>query len=231
MVDDTASGSHDPRLSLRRELLERTVHDLKNPLAVVRATLEWLEVEVADRAEILDAVHDAGAATGRMMTIVDDLDMLARLEAGEAIAREPVDVVAIVATVVAVAGDRFASRRVEVSLEAAGRVDVVGDAALLSRSLEALVDACARGATAGACVEITARVVPRGEAGTGRDIVEVAVGLRGVVGTAPAASSLEALSSSGLGVYLALRAFEAHGGSVVVVPTDSVPRVIARLPC
>jgi signal transduction histidine kinase len=225
MVDDTASGSPDARLSLRRELLERTVHDLKNPLAVVRATLEWLEVEVADRRDILDAVHDAGAATGRMMTIVDDLDTLAHLEAGEAVAREPVDIVAIVAS-----GERFAARRVEVSSEAAGHVDMVGDAGLLSRSLEALVDACARGATSGACVELKARVVPRAEAQGGRELIEIAVGLRGVGADAPPVASLAALSSGGLGVYLALRAIEAHGGSVLVVPTESVPRVIARLP-
>ena len=56
------TASQAPR---RSELLERAVHDLKNPLAVVRASLEWLEVELAGDDDALDAVRDATIASGR----------------------------------------------------------------------------------------------------------------------------------------------------------------------
>jgi hypothetical protein len=62
------------------------------------------------------------------------------------------------------------------------------------------------------------------------DVLEIAVGVRGAVPVGPPAASIDALASAGLGVYLALRVIEGHGGSMLVVPTVTAPRVLVRLP-
>jgi len=187
---------HDGRV----EVLERAVHDLKNPLAVVRASLEWLEVELAGRNDLLDAVADATAASNRLSTIIDDLDTLARLGKDGVAVRDPVSLVLLVESVVDAARDRLTQRGLTAVTLATEPVWVLGDVALLQRSIAALVDATARGAPTGACVEVGAT------------------------------ASLDALESAGLGVYVALRAVEAHGGSLEVIPTTSLPRIVVRLP-
>lgn len=236
MVDESGpSSSHSSRPSheskpCRRELLERTVHDLKNPLAVVRATLEWLEVELSDREDALDAVRDATSASERLVAIVEDLDTLSLLESGRRVRRDAVEISRVVAAVAASSNGRLASRQIQVALLAAVRIETTGDEALLFRTIQALVDTCARGAPSGACVEIEARVVPAAEGPPGGESVEIEVGLRGCEAVGPAVASIDDLACGGLGVYLALRVVEGHGGSLRVVPTASVPRVIASVP-
>jgi two-component system OmpR family sensor kinase len=232
MVDDNCRRPADAAPhSLGRELIERTVHDLKNPLAVVRATLEWLETELVDRAEALDAVHDATTAAGRLMAIVEDLDVLAHLESGRNVARRRVDLAAASRAASASAGARLASRRITVNAAAAGKVQAAGEEPLLTRAIEALVELCARGASSGACIDVAARLVAGGGPASAEGaVIEITIGVRGTVPTEAPSASFEALSSGGLGAYLALRVVEAHGGSLLVVPTATVPRVLARLP-
>jgi K+-sensing histidine kinase KdpD len=205
-----------------RGMLERTVHDLRNPLAVVRASLEWLEIELTDRADALDAVHDATVAAARLLAIVDDLDLLAHLDTRPVIARDTVHVSNLVGRVSAALATRAHARVLPIVSTASPAIYTPGDDALLLRSIVALVDASARGAGADAVVEIDARVV----AGN----IEVEVGLRGTEKSGEPEGSIEALASSGLGIYVALRVAEAHGGSLVVVPTTTFPRVVMRLP-
>jgi K+-sensing histidine kinase KdpD len=233
-AEDTDRKSDETR---RSELLERTVHDLKNPLAVVRASLEWLEVELAERDEAidsvrdeaLDAVRDAATATTRLLVIVDDLDTLAHIEGGRSISRDAIDVDAIIGQVTATAGARLARRGMTVTSTAPPANAIMGDSRLIARSLDALIDVCARGAPRGACVEIEVRAASEG-ADSAAKTIEIEVGLRGTVGNAPATSSLDAVANGGLGIYIALQMAVAHGGSLHIVPTATVPRVFVRLP-
>ncbi len=218
-------GSDDA--SDRGELLERAVHDLKNPLAVVRSALEWLEVELAGHEEALDAVRDATTATTRLVAIVDDLGTLARLAQAAPGLRAPMDLVAVIGHVTATAATRHGARGVTLVSSAPGALEIMGDAHLLARALEAIVDACVRAAPAGARIEIDVRVLP-GEANPG--VIEIEVGQHDMPATGPASSAIDQLASGGLGVYLALRIATAHGGSLSVIPTATMPRVVLRLP-
>ena len=112
------------------QLLGRSLHDLRNPLSVVRASLEWLELELAEREAIMDAVRDASTATTRILTILEDLEMLSHLESGAQLSRGVVDVGASI-----------------------GRI------ALVQRAIEVLVEVCARATPPTGCVELDARIV------------------------------------------------------------------------
>ena len=212
----------------RVEVLERAVHDLKNPLAVVRASLEWLEVELAGREDVLDAVVDATAASNRLGTIIDDLDTLARLGKEGVSAADPIDLAALVAAVVQGAEERLARRGMSamvVPSDTSGSWTTRGDRGLLDRSLSALIDATTRGAPSGSRVQVSLGASAEGPP------LEIGIALEGSVASDDAvAGSLDALESAGLGVYVALRAVEAHGGTLQVIPTSSLPRIVVRLP-
>ncbi len=215
----------------RSELLVRTVHDVKNPLAVVRSALEWLEVELADREEAVDAVRDASTAASRLMSIVDDLALLARLETDDALRDEALDLTTIIGNVTATASARLAARDITVSSTAPVALQMNGDAELLTRSLDALIDASARGVPPGTCIELAARVTNAEQAtGATIEVIEIEIGQRGTVAAGPETDALDAFGTGGLGPYLAQEAALLHGGSLVVIPTSTMPRALLRLP-
>lgn len=214
------------------ELLGRSLHDLRNPLCVVRASLEWLDLELAERAlaereEIMAAVGDASAATTRILTILEDLAMLSHVESGAQLSRGVVDVGATIGRIASAAQVRFGPRGVTVMALAPAPLHVPADARLVERAIEVLVEVCARATPPTGCVALDARIV---DVDTGAGAVEITIGLRGMVAIDGREASIEALASGGIGVYLALRVFEAHGGSLVVPMTTTAPQTIVRLP-
>jgi len=203
------------------DLLLRAVHDLKNPLAVVRATLEWLELEMTDRPDALDAVRDATIASTRLVAIVDDLQLLARLSEPGAVIAVPVVVGELLAMAVGRTEPRLATRRNTVAIVEAPAADLqtVGDVELLLRALTALVEITARASRQGACIEVATSVVD--------GACHVAIGTRG---DEPSDEPLDPLSASGLTVFVAARIAEVSGGSLQTLATSGAPRMVLRLP-
>jgi len=227
--------SSTARATTPSELLDRTVHDLKNPLAVVRASLEWISQEISDRNDVLEAVRDASTATERLLVIVEDLELLVKLERGGPIGRERVELGGLLGRVSSSAGARLGDRGLTLACTAPFALETTGDAHLLTRSIEALIEGCVRGAPSGACLELEARAVAASVVdGVAVDAhVLIEVGLAGAVidSAPPSAVNLDALANGGLGVYLAMKVAEAHGGSLLVRPTATVPRLRLTLPC
>ena len=212
------------------ELLSRSLHDLRNPLAVVRACLEWLEVELGEREDLVEAVRDASTATTRMVGILEDLGVLARIESGDLVEGGVVDVAATLGHVASAMNARLSPRGVSVVALAAAPAQVPGDAGMIARAIEALVEVCARAAPRSGCVELGARAV---ELATGHGAIEISIGLSDAVAidtTGGGGASIDALASGGIGAFLALRVAEAHRGSLIVERTTNVPRTILRLP-
>ena len=204
----------------RRELMAGMSHDLRTPLAGIRAMAEALEDGiVADPREYYRAIADEAQRTSG---IVDDLLALTRLSSGSAESvAEPVSVGDALSDLVAHLAPLAQQRDVRVTGSVDGAVEVVGDAGLISRALQnVLVNAIAY-TKPGTTVQARAFVAD------GRAVVEVRDGCGGLRDEelsrlfdtgwrGDAARTPGALAGTGLGLPIVQMVMELHGGAVTV---------------
>jgi len=150
-------------LTLRNEVLAEVSHDLRTPITAALVQLELLRRE-ADRPEaraerLTEGLARLEASVGKMASLVDQLQDVARLEAGQPLQlhRAPVDLVCLV-TDAAQAHEPSAPRhtlRVH-----AGAPEIVGqwDAARLGRVLDNLISNAVKYSPSGGEVSIMARL-------------------------------------------------------------------------
>jgi K+-sensing histidine kinase KdpD len=208
-----------------RVLLERAVHDLKNPLAVVRATLEWLDAELGPRSgDVGEAVRDATDATSRLATIVEHLHAVARLTEPASMTPETVDLSELVEASVRAASARpsVRSRRITTELAEGTRVRTL-DRQLVIEALAASFEAAARHAPADAVLRV--RVIDGQLPGQ----VSIVMGTDEEAGESQPGGTLP---GSGLGLLFARACCEAHGGSLDVAGASAsrAVRIAARFP-
>lgn len=221
----------------RRELVGWVSHDLRTPLAGLRAMAEALEDGVVrDPAEVAEYHRRIRAETDRLSAMVDDLFELSRLHAGS-LRLDPVPSVLadLVSDALAAARPVARAGRVELS----GRVDAEGlhllSPVAVSRVLGNLVSNAVRHTPPGGSVTVTA--------GTddGRVWIAVADGCGGIpeddlprvfeVGFCGSrARTPRDHGGGGLGLAIARGLVEAAGGSVDVVNHASGCRFTVRLP-
>jgi two-component system, OmpR family, sensor kinase len=109
---------------LRRFVADAS-HELRTPLAAVRAYAELFRRGAAGRPDDLErAMSGIGRESERMSVLVEDLLLLARLDEGRPLEREPVDLSEVVSEAVETARTVEPDRRID--LEAAPAV-VLGD--------------------------------------------------------------------------------------------------------
>ncbi len=173
-----------------RERLEVVVHELRSPVAALAALLDALPTVPADaRRRVIDLAVAAGRDIER---ICGDADIVS-------LRRERVDVVSLVAG--------FASDEVVVSV--AGEPAVDGDQTRLRQALGNLVG---NGLRHGSTVSID--VVQR----DGRVELDVSDDGPGVdPGLDPFTRGTSNAGSTGIGLWLARRIAESHGGSLELV--------------
>lgn len=221
-----------------REVLERAVHDLKNPLAVVRASLEWLEVELGaaedvsapstrgSGADVAEAIRDAGSATKRLVEIVEDLATLARLHDEANVRENRMFLAPLVNAAIASCQGRAQTRSVVLSSDVPPALESTGDASLCSRALAALLDATVRAARPASTIVTSASEKDI----DGKRWLEITIGLANdTEATDEIVGGVSDLPGSGLGTLLATRIIEAHGGAVSVVSGNLVPRITVRV--
>ncbi|MBS2012048.1 MAG: hypothetical protein JST00_04125 [Deltaproteobacteria bacterium] len=193
------------------------MHDSKNPLAVLRASLAWLTAELATRpdamADVDDALRDSGLATARLTRILDDLAVLALLHEAQEIPSVAIILGPIVEVLAARHGAIVAPRGFEEA-----RFITRGDVVLVTRVIEAAVETVALGAARGAVVEISAELDDDGLA--------IVCGARGDDG--PFVEH-DPLLGTGLAMLVASEIATAHGGAVSVVQGAIAPKVTVRL--
>lgn len=221
----------------RRELVAWISHDLRTPLAGLRAMAEALEDGVvAEPAEVAEYHRRMRVETERLTAMVDDLFDLSRLHAGTLrLTPGPTVLADLVSDAVAAARPVARARGVHL----AGRADPDAarllSAASLSRVIANLVDNALRHTPPDGTVTLEAGAVPNGirvavsdQCGgiPADDLPRLfEVGFRGSRARSPRDDG-----GGGLGLAIARGLVEAAGGSVEVANSGGGCRFTVRLP-
>lgn len=134
-------------------------HEVRTPLAVVRARLEEAQ-SAAVREAVRTPLAQAAQALERLEGLVKSLLALSRADEGGAPSAPPatVDLGDIAAEVVAFFAPSAEARGMDLRLDAAGPVRVVGDRVALSRAVANLVDNALAYAPERTPVEVSVRI-------------------------------------------------------------------------
>lgn len=218
----------------RREMVAWVSHDLRTPLAAVRALTEALEDGVAEPGE---AVGRIAAENRRMSAMVDDLLALSRLQSPtRELRREPADVGDLVSDALAAAQPLADAGAVRVAGDVVGAPVIVSvDAQDVARALGNLLVNAVRHTPAGAEVRVR---VSRADGTADEDgpgaVVEVTDTCGGIPdadlprvfdtgwrGTAARTPTLDAApGGAGIGLSIVREVATAHGGDVAVRNVD-----------
>ncbi len=213
----------------QRQFVADASHELRNPIAALRAELEVAALEIREPHSAA-AIERVLGDTLRLQRIAADLLLLARLDARAPHTEAPVDLALLAAEEHA----RRRSARVPIVVEANAPVLVHGDHSHLERLLANLVDNAQRYAASE--VRITATTDPE----SGDALLEVQDDGPGI----PAESAERvferfarlhddrnrAEGGTGLGLAIAREIAQSHGGSLHTRPSQHGARLVARFP-
>lgn len=236
---ERAAHERDREVELRRrELVAWVSHDLRTPLAAVRALAEALEDGVGPADEHVPRIL---AENRRMAAMVDDLLALSRLQSPTtAPHREPVAVADLASDAVAAAQPLADAGAVTLAWDVAEPVVTALDARDVGRAVENLLVNAIRHTGPGGTVRVT---VSRAD-----DAVAIAVedecggipeadldrvfeaGWRGTGARTPERDEAPASSGAGLGLSIVRGVAEAHGGTATVRNTAAGCRFTLTLP-
>ena len=223
----------------RRELVAFMSHDLRTPLAGLRALAEGLEDGVIEDQEA--ALRQMRLTVERMNGLVGDLFELSRLHAGPTRpeqTRGPQSLVELAYDVVGEAREHARRRHIDLVLDVADDADrlaVQGNGDDLARALSNLVGNAVRHTREHGQVLVSARRAPDGRArlavtdGCGGirddDLPRVfEIGWRGE----PERGTRDA--GAGLGLAIARGVIESHAGSISVANVEGGCRFVVELP-
>jgi signal transduction histidine kinase len=220
--------------SSRRELVAWVSHDLRTPLAGLRAMAEALEDGVADDPARYH--RQMRLEVDRLSAMVDDLFELSRIQSGAlALRLEQVSLADVLSDVVAGTQALAQARRVRLDAAASSSAGVVADPRELSRAVTNLVVNAIRHTPADGTVDIVAELGDEHAVLTVQDscggipAAELArvfdVAWRGTASRTPGPDS-----GAGLGLAIVRGIVEAHAGSVRVDNAGAGCRFEVRLP-
>jgi two-component system OmpR family sensor kinase len=229
MLDDLEAAfeaRHAADSRLRRFVADAS-HELRTPLAAIRGYAQMLErIPAADAQARQQAEERIARGADRMSALVDDLLLLARLDADDRrLEAAPVDVTPLLLDAVEDAHAAAPDHRFDVDVPA-HPVVARADTQMVERIVRNLVSNAWKHTPAGTRVTVSA--APGEEAAVPEVVIEVAddgpgipAGIRdevfGRFVRAEASRSRTGGGSSGLGLAIVRSAVEAQGGSVVLM--------------
>jgi signal transduction histidine kinase len=153
------AAAHRRELGLersRRELVAWVSHDLRSPLAGIRAMAEALEDGVVDDpADVQRYLRTIGAETDRLAGLVDDLFELSRITSGSIdLSPQPVPVGQLVGSVVEATAATVRARRLDLRCELGDPPPLLVSPVEAARVLRNLLDNALRHTPAGGTVRI-----------------------------------------------------------------------------
>jgi signal transduction histidine kinase len=211
----------------QRDLVSDTAHELRSPIASIRAQLE-VALDHPDGLDWAETARDVHADTLRLARLTEDLLLLARLD-GQPLRRKPTDLAAVCESVAA----RYATARVPVRAEATVPCVVAGDPDALARLLVNLLDNAVRHAASRVCVSVLRdggwAVLTVTDDGPGIP-PEDAERVFGRFARLDDARARTGEDGAGLGLANVRSTAEAHGGTVSLGDARPGLRAVVRLP-
>jgi signal transduction histidine kinase len=214
----------------QRDLVSDTAHELRSPIASIRAQLE-VALDHPDGLDWAETARDVHADTLRLARLTENLLLLARLDE-QRLHRSPVDLAAVCESVTA----RYGAARVPVLADAPSECVVTGDPDALSRLLVNLLDNAVRHAKSTVSVSVQPQdgwaVLSVADDGPGipAEDTERAFGRFSRLDDSRSRDGAEGVSGSGLGLAIVRATAEAHGGSVALGDAGPGLRATVRLP-
>ena len=215
----------------QRDLVSDTAHELRSPIASIRAQLE-VALDYPEGLDWAETARDVHADTLRLARLAEDLLLLARLD-GQPLRRTAVDLCALCAASAAGYATARVPVRASVLMADGDRCVVAGDPDALRRLLVNLLDNAVRHAASQACVSV------RPEAGWAvLTVTDDGPGIQaadrervfGRFTRLDNARDRTGEEGAGLGLAIVRSTAEAHGGSASLGDADPGLRAVVRLP-
>ncbi len=228
-VETSLAARHRSEQQVRQFVADAS-HELRTPLATIQGYAELARSRPDDAETVRQAVSRVGVESERMSTLVEDLLLLARLDAGRPLERDPVDLTRLLLEAVTDArvvspGHRW---RLELPDEP---IEVVGDEQRLHQVASNLLANARRHTPEGTTITVSADArgftVHDDGPGFPPELLEHAFErfTRGDV-----ARTREVGGSSGLGLALVKAIVTAHGGTVTLASHPGATTLHVTLP-
>jgi len=212
---------------LRRFVADAS-HELRTPLTSIRGYAELFQHGLADRPADLDtAMRRIDSESTRMAGLVDDLLLLARLDQGRPLEREPVDLTILAAD--AANDARAIDPTRTVSRETPASCTIIGDEGRLRQLLGNLVANALAYTPLGSPLEIVVVLEPAQGLSPGLARISVVDHGPGIAPDAAAhvferfwradAGRVRSQGGAGLGLSIVAAVADAHGGRVLLSET------------
>ncbi len=226
MADQLAAGAaeRERQEGLRREMVAAISHDLRTPLASLRALTEALaDGVVDDEATVARYYETMRAQIGQLNQLIEDLFGLARLDAGVAeLELQPVSPAQLIDDALAGHSPQAAAKGVRLEARVApGLVAVLAAPQQITRVLDNLLVNALRHTPSGGLITVSAAALPEGGV-----LIEVADSGEGIAAEdlpkvferfyRGEKSRSRASGGAGLGLAIARSIVEAHGGTIAI---------------
>ena len=227
-VETSLEARHRSELQVRQFVADAS-HELRTPLATIAGYTE-LARRRPDEVNVRTALTKVEEESGRMTSLVEDMLLLARLDAGRGLEREPVDLTRLL--VEAVDDARVVGPdhrwRLELPTNVGQPVEVTGDEQRLHQVVTNLLTNARKHTPPGTTVTVTVRA-------DGFDVHDDGPGLppdfldHAFERFARLDQARERTGGAGLGLALVEAIVRSHGGTVAITSASAGTTVAVRL--